>query len=96
MSLTLKDLSDSLGIVPRRVAEIAAGWPEFSYMADYIYAGIPTILVEPQAAMVEHLREAFGQYPNVEILQKLITPDGLYRRMVRPSFNDPRGYAQTA
>lgn len=82
--MTLKDLTDSLGIVPRRVCEIATGHPANTYMLEYMEAGIPTLLIEPQRALYEEIMAHFGTRPNVEVLQKLITEDGRYRRMVRP------------
>lgn len=62
-------------------------------MTEYIESGVPTLLVEPQRDLYQQVVDRFGRYPNVEILQKLITPDGLHRRLIRPLITQDREQA---
>lgn len=78
--MTLKVVTDRLGFRPRRVAEVAAGWPENSNLWDFARDGVPTLLVEPQTRIVAALRDAFCKYPNVQIEHALITPNGEDRK----------------
>lgn len=79
--MTLKVVTDRLGFRPRRVAEVAAGWPENSNMWDFARDGVPVLLVEPQTRIVAALRDAFCKYPNVQIEHALITPNGEDRKL---------------
>jgi FkbM family methyltransferase len=55
------------GFRPQHVVEVGVWKPEMSNIFDYIEAGIRTMLVEPDSASIERIKERFGSYENVTL-----------------------------